>query len=514
MQTDVTAFLGDPATYGGAAVTRVDTHAAIIFLSGSRALKIKRDVKLPFLDLSTLDRRKAGCELELAVNKPHAPTIYRRVIPITRERSGSLAIDGTGEPVEWALDMLRFDESATLDRLASNETMNLALASDVADAIASSHTTAKVSRDAVWARSIPAIVSQNANAFRTSGAFAIDAHDEVERLSQQAYKEHLPLIERRAEAGFVRRCHGDLHLANIVLIEGRPVLFDALEFDETIATVDVLHDLSFTLMDLVRYGCIDAANVVLNRYLDTTPRNNLEALSLLPLFMSMRAAVRANVGLCRSAQAPGDRAAFEAARAYFALARSLLLPIPPCLIAIGGLSGTGKSAVARALAPLVGPLPGAVVLRSDVIRKQILGAAELDRLAPSAYRPDLSAAVYARLAAEADTIVRQGHSVIVDAVFAQAAERSAIELVAKQAAVPFTGFFLTADLTTRVERIGRRRGDASDATTAVAEAQENYELGSIDWARVDAAGTLQQTTKLCAELLPQTCMHRLAIRHG
>lgn len=514
MQTEVTAFLGDPATHGGAPVTRIDTHAAIVFLSGSRALKIKRCVKLPFLDLSTLDRRKAGCELELAVNEPYAPTIYRRVIPITREPDGRLALDGNGEPVEWALDMLRFDEGATLDRLAARGEMSLTLASDVADVIACSHATATVSRDGRWVRSIPAIIQQNADAFRSSRTFTIDASDEIERLSRRAYTEKLPIIEHRTEAGFVRRCHGDLHLANIALIEGKPVLFDALEFDETLATIDVLHDLSFALMDLIYHGCTDAANVMFNRYLDRTPHQNLGALGLLPLFMSMRAAVRANVLLCRPAQRAGEPSPIEAAGTYFAQARSLLQPPAPCLIAVGGLSGTGKTAVARALAPLVGALPGAVVLRSDILRKRMLGVAELDRLAPSAYRSDLSAAVYAHLAAEADTIVRQGHSVIVDAVFAQEAERSAIELVAKQAAVPFTGLFLTADLTTRVERIKQRSGDASDATAAVAEAQETYELGSIGWDRVDAAGSLQQTTGLCADRLPRTCVRPLAVRHG
>lgn len=514
MQNEVIAFLGNAAAHGGATVTRIDTHAAIVFLSGDRGLKIKRAVKLPFLDFSTLERRRAACVAELTVNSTFAPAIYRRVVPVTRERDGSLAIDGAGEPVEWALDMVRLDESATLDRLACNGRMNLTLASNVADAIASSHTTAKVSKDAVWVRSIPAIIAQNANALRTSGAFSIEAHDEVEQLSQQAYKEHLPLIKRRADAGFVRRCHGDLHLGNIVLIEGRPVLFDALEFDETLATIDVLHDVSFTLMDLVRYGCNDAANVVLNRYLDTTPRDNLQALNLLPLFMSMRAAVRANVAFCRSAQTAGNEASVDAARAYFALARSLLLPTPPSLIAIGGLSGTGKTAVARALAPLVGALPGAVVLRSDVLRKRMLGVAEFDILAPSTYRPEVNARVYAHLAAEADTIVRQGHSAIVDAVFAHEGERSAIESIAKQAAVPFAGLFLTADLTTRAERIRQRTGDASDATAAVAVTQESYELGPIDWARVHAAGSLQQTTSLCSTALPRSCMRSTEVYHG
>jgi aminoglycoside phosphotransferase family enzyme/predicted kinase len=509
MQNEVEAFLGTAST-AGAPVTRIDTHAAIVFLSGGRALKIKRAVRLPFLDFSTLDRRKAGCEAELAVNKPFAPTIYRRVIPITRERDGSLKIDGAGNPVEWALEMRRFDENATLDHAAGRGAITIALASAVADAIAASHANAAITTGSGWTRSIGEIIQQHADAFRAGGAFAAVERDELENASRRLYAQHLPLIERRGVEGFVRRCHGDLHLANFVLIDGKPVLFDAIEFDERLANIDVLHDLSFTLMDLVRYGCVEAANGVLNRYLDNTPRGNLEALCLLPLFMSMRAAVRANVLQCR----PADQALMERAKTYFALARSVLLPAPACMIAIGGLSGTGKSVVARALAPLAGALPGAVVLRSDVTRKRMLGVGELDRLPPSDYEPPVTAEVYSRLTADAGRIARQGHTVIVDAVFAREAERSAIQSAARQAGVPFVGIFLTADVATRRQRINQRTGDASDATAAVVEVQEEDDLGTLDWVRVDAEGTQRETTDLCTAMIPRACLRRLEAGHG
>jgi uncharacterized protein len=513
MQNEVVSFL-DSALTAGEPVTRIDTHAAIVFLSGKRALKIKRAVRLPFLDFSTLERRKKACEAELAVNRPFAPSIYRRVIPITRERGGDLAIDGPGEPVEWALDMLRFDENATFEKLAERGAITTTLASAIADATAASHARAITARASGWLQSISAVIKQNTDAFRASGAVAVAECDELEHLSRRAYADLMPLIERRSASGFVRRCHGDLHLANIALIDGKPVLFDAIEFDETLATIDVMHDLAFTLMDLAHYGCIDAANVVLNRYLESTTPDNLEALGLLPLFMSMRAAVRANVLLCRLAQQGPDEASLDRAKAYFALARSALRPAPACVLAIGGLSGTGKTAAARALAPLVGTLPGAVVLRSDVTRKKMLGTAELKRLQPSAYQPSVTADVYARLAAEAATIVGQGHSVIVDAVFAREAERSAIESAARQAGVPFVGIFLTADLPIRLQRIRQRRGDASDATVAIAEAQEKYDLGVLDWARIDAAGTLRATADLCAALVPCASLRRTEAGHG
>jgi predicted kinase len=312
----------------------------------------------------------------------------------------------------------------------------------------------------------------------------------------------LPLIEQRSENGFVRRCHGDLHLANIALVDDKPVLFDAIEFNEALATIDIVHDLAFTLMDLVHYGSIDAANVVLNRYLGSTALENFEAVGLLPLSIAMRAAVRANVLLCRAAQEGADLSLVDRAKAYFLLARSALRPPPACVVAIGGLSGTGKTVAARAIAPRVGALPGAVVLRSDVIRKSMLGVGEFDRLPSSAYQPAVTADVYARLAGEAAKIARQGHSVIVDAVFARESERSAIESAARQAAVRFIGIFLTADLAIRSQRIGQRSADASDATAAVVEAQERYDLGTLAWTRIDAGGTQEATADLCAALLP------------
>lgn len=514
MQDEIEAFLGNAAATSEP-VTRVDTHAAIVFLHGARALKIKRAVKLPFLDFSTLERRKAACEAELAVNQPFAPMIYRRVVPITRERDGALAVGGTGTPVEWALEMVRFDENATFDKLAQRGEITSELASAVADAIVAAHAAATVVRTSAWVGSVGAIIQQNADAFRAADAFTAAERNELEQLSRRSCAELKPLLERRSRDGFVRRCHGDLHLANLALIDGKPVLFDAIEFDERLATTDVMHDLAFTLMDLLHFQCDDAASIVLNRYLGNTAAENLEAMALLPLLISMRAAVRANVLLCRAAQ-PGvtQTALADQARAYFSLARSALKPPPPCLIAIGGLSGTGKTVVARALAARVGALPGAVVLRSDVIRKRMLGVTELEPLPPAAYRPSLNADVYAELAGRAARMIRQGHSVIVDAVFAREAERSAIEETATQAAVPFLGLFLTADLPIRLQRIRQRSGDASDATAAVAAAQEDYDLGTLRWAKVDAGGSREATVEHCRALLPAGSSRASESSHG
>jgi hypothetical protein len=212
--------------------------------------------------------------------------------------------------------------------------------------------------------------------------------------------------------------------------------------------------------------------------------------------MSLRAAIRSHVLLARLGRNPRDDAGvMRSARAYFELARLMIAPPPPLLVAIGGLSGTGKSVAARALAPSVLPQPGAVVLRSDVLRKQLFKVGEMDRLPESAYRPEITEQIYEILVQRAARILAQGHSVVVDAVFAHETERAAVQDAARQAKVRFAGLFLVADLATRLGRVGRRERDASDATPEIAGRQEKYDIGAVDWAVIDASGTPEQTLR-------------------
>lgn len=496
MQEKVFAFLGDPAHH--ADVKRIDTHAASVFLEGSRALKIKRAVRFPFLDYSTLDRRKAACEEEIKVNRPFAPQIYRRVVPITLDAKGQLSIDGDGKPVEYAVEMVRFDERKTIDHLACDNALDDHLLEAMADAIADAHRIAPVVSADPWLQSIPKLIDDNSNALHAAGSFPTDEIEELGRATHAAFCQLHPLLEQRGKAGFVRRCHGDLHLANIVVIDGKPVLFDAIEFDQRIASIDVLYDLAFVLMDLLRYGRRDAANTVLNRYLSVTPDENLDALATLPLLMSIRAAIRAHVLLARAHRADAARTAAETdARAYFDLASQLIHPRPPILIAVGGLSGTGKSVLARSIASAMPPAPGAVILRSDVLRKRLFGVGAEDRLPASAYGPQVGQRVYDLLAQKVRHVLSQGHSAVADAVFARESERAAIRDVANRSHNRFIGLFLVADLKIREARISRRTRDASDATTEIARLQEQYDVGAIDWALIDASGTPEETLRAC-----------------
>ena len=489
-QQPVFDFLADPATHGGAPVKRIDTHAASVFLAGDRVLKIKRAVRFPFLDYTTLEMRRAACEAEIEVNRLYAPGIYRGVVPITRAAGGRLAVGGKGEMVEWAVDMRRFDETQTLDHLAEDGRIDLALADALGRAVARAHAAVPVVKDAGFAETLGEIIEQNDGELRAAAdLFVVNDVDALTAASRDALARLRPLLAARERDGRVRRCHGDLHLGNIVLINKAPVLFDAIEFNPRLATIDIFYDLAFLLMDLIERDLAAAANIVLNRYLTETNRDSdLDALAALPLLMSLRAAIRAKVTAARPKR---DAAMEKSARNYFALAQRLLAPPRPMLVAVGGLSGTGKSALARALAADIMPLPGAILLRSDVMRKTLFGAAETERLPAAAYTPEVTAQVYAALADKARRVLAAGHSAIVDAVFAKRAERDAIASAVPDAT--FQGIFLTADLAVRVARVGGRKGDASDADEAVARAQEQYDLGLLDWQEVDASGTPAQT---------------------
>lgn len=482
VQQTVFDFLANPATHGGRPVKRIDTHCASVFLAGDDVYKVKRAVHYPYLDFSTLDRRHAACCAEMEVNRENAPTLYLGVVPIVR-RAGGLAIGGEGAVVEWAVHLRRFDEEATLDRLAAQGPLGPAMMAELAEAILAAHRRAPIADAATAVQRFASVVAETAETLRGAPALlAPQLADSLALALREAEGKVAPLLAQRAAAGWVRRCHGDLHLGNIARIDGRPVLFDAVEFDDAIATCDVLYDLAFVLMDLCERGRPADANMLFNRYLAGLPAEAMEAalsgLAALPLFMALRAAIRAKVEMARG-RGP-------AATRYAETACDLLAPRRARLVAVGGLSGSGKTVLAAALAPLLGRAPGAVHLRSDIERKHLLGRGEYERLGADAYRPEVSAAVQARLLALAETALRASQSVILDATHRLAHERAAVETLARRLDLPFVGLWLDAGRDVLMQRVAARQGDASDATAAVVAAQLAESTDPVWWTHLDA----------------------------
>ncbi len=498
-QEAVFRFLADPKTHGlSEPVERIDTAGAVVFLAAADVYKVKRAVKFPFMDLSTLDKRREACKAEIEVNREFAPQIYLSALPITR-RGRALAFGGDGEIVEWVVHMRRFDENATLDRLVDRGGVSDAAIDKLALAIRQMHARAPLRDAARAAHMLETYIEQNDVAFvQWPDLFNPPTARKLTHDSRLAFAIVRPVLLKRGELGFVRRCHGDLHLRNIALIEGEPTLFDAVEFSDEIATGDVLYDLAFLLMDLEERGLRAAANRVFNRYLAPEPPDALTGLVALPLFLSLRAAIRAKVEAAGAERLEGERreGARSLARRYFDRAVQFLAHAPPRLVAIGGLSGVGKSALSLALAPEIGRAPGALWLRSDVERKAMFGVEETDRLPASAYASDVTRDIYRRLIDKARIALRAGQAVLIDATFATAGERGAAASVAAEGGVPFTGLFLEAPLATRLERVGSRRADASDADVDVARRQTADPLREKGWAALAASGSLSDTTAL------------------
>jgi hypothetical protein len=468
---------------------RIDTHGAVVFLCRERAYKLKRAVKFPYMDFSTEGRRAAMCAAEIDVNRRSAPEIYLGVAPVLR-RDGKLALGEVGQTsehaVDWLVVMRRFDEEGLLDRMAARGALTPELMAALGARVAQFHD------------GLPAVASGfcSPDDYRHSVAADVrqmrEAGDRLDPPTSEALAEAMPrslepfvdLVARRVAAGAIRRCHGDLHLRNIVTLKGQPVPFDAIEFSDKIANIDVLYDLAFALMDLARQGLGALANRLLNEWLwrvgEVEGASHEEALALLQMFLARRAAIRAYVDSAVTAVSGADNAP---ARAYQKAALAFLQPEPARLVAIGGMSGSGKTTLALKLAPGIGRAPGAVVVRTDVERKRQAGVPLEERMPAGSYSPEASARIYAASMARAERVLRAGHSVVLDAVFARPDERAAAEALARKTGVPFQGIWLDVPKDVAQQRVTDRKGDASDATASVVERQFGYDLGSIGWER-------------------------------
>jgi aminoglycoside phosphotransferase family enzyme/predicted kinase len=505
-QSRVVAFLARPETHGVPHVEQLETHGNLVFLAGANAYKIKRAVRFGYMDFSTLEKRRIACHREVDINRRWAPDLYLGCVSITRRSDGSLALGGDGETVEWAAHMRRFDQDDLLSVRAERSELDRDLAMRLAQAVFASHSTAVRANPPSGIAPFRDLVASLSRSLAAADVFEPDATSGLASALQRQLERSAAVIDERAAHGFVRRCHGDLHLANVVVHNGRPTPYDALEFDEALATIDTLYDLAFLLMDLDVQGQRPAANVVLNRYLHCSgEKPDLHGLAALPLFLALRAAIRALVASDRAAQQAGDGRERHLARArrYLAAAIGYAMPAAARLVVVAGLSGTGKTTLAGALAPLLGASPGAVHLRSDLERKLLAGVGELEPLPASAYTPEARRCIYLSLHDKAAAALRAHHAVVLDAVYDSEHERREIEDLARSLEVPMRGLWLHADAATLVARVEARHGDASDATPQVVRQQLAGCIGglSAQWHRLDAGGDPADTLRAARSIL-------------
>ncbi len=447
----------------------IETHISAVFVGENTVWKLRKAVHLPFVDFTRLEERHRTANRELELNAPHAEGMYRDVLPVTRGAEG-LRLGGEGTALDWVLRMARVPAKDFLDEIAKTGPLSPRLLDELADTVADMHATLApvVRRQADNLRRIADGNVASARAAMLDRAAVDRWHtDMVTAIDHTA-----GWLEARAADGFVRRAHGDLHLGNLCLWRGHLVPFDALEFDEDLATIDLGYDLAFLLMDLEQRCGRPAANRVLNRYVART--GDAGMVRGLPIFLSMRAMVRAHV----AASSGGDGSD------YLARAQDMLHPPSGRALAVGGLPGTGKSTFARAIAPWLGPAPGALILRSDEIRKRRFGVAPEQHLPPAAYAEPASRAVMDELFQAFGEVAAAGHSVIADATFMDPADRAGVTHAAGQ--VPFQGLWLEADIETLAARIRGRHGDASDADEAFLRKAAQADCGRITWIHLDA----------------------------
>jgi aminoglycoside phosphotransferase family enzyme/predicted kinase len=456
-------------------VELVETHISWVFLVGQLAYKVKKPVRLEFLDFSTAELRQHFCQEELRINRHFAPGLYLGLSRIVRTTEG-LAVDRPGETVEYAVRMHRFDREQELDRLLGLDSVDAALLRRFGRKLAEQHAAAPVAGPGLdWAspkRNLRACRENFSTLRQLDRAEVLERVDQLETWTAQAFRRLRKLLRERLLAGRFRECHGDLHCANVVRHDDELWAFDALEFDPGLRWIDVASDLAFLSMDLRARGHAGLSSALLDGWLEGC--GDFGALETLRFYEVYRACVRAKVAAIRLRQEPRNPAPLERElETYLAAAELATRPSQPLLVATTGLSGSGKSWLAnRLLAPL-----DAVRVRSDVERKRLAGLSPGAAGGAGLYTPAMTRLTYSRLAELAPLALRGGYSVIVDAACLLAEERNALRRVAASAGVPFRLLWVTADaplLRSRIDDRAAAANDPSEATVAVLERQRQF----------------------------------------
>lgn len=488
-------------------VTIRQSHIAILFLAGEYAFKLKRAVLLPNIDFSTPAKRRLACVQEMKRSTIYAPHLVLGIRSVRRLPNGRICIGGkAGEEVDTILVMKRIPDNAILGQILPSPYFDRFEVMDLAEQLAELHMKAKTFRTKWGMEDIQKTILETE---RVLSCFCPDVFDKhklntLMRTSLENLAKNARLITLRQKSGHIRKCHGDLLLCNIAYEEGKFLFFSPIEYSDTLDCIDTLYDLAFLMMDFEARGMRRLTNMFFNHYM--AYMNDIGGYPLLPLYQSMRAATRAAVCVKKSTMLEGEekQQAIQNAKDYFDLAYHFMSSSQPVLIACGGLSGSGKSRIAREIGGLMNPAPGAVILRDDVVKKQINGCGVNEHFDRVFDTPIVEKVVYDVLRQQARTALKSGSCVIVDALFYNEKERVAIEELAKEMNVPFIGLWMDAPLSVRVDRIHARKRNPSNVTKrSELEQQLSLETGDIQWNQVSTDKTREETVESVIKLLSQ-----------
>lgn len=447
----------------------IETHISWVLLTGQYAYKIKKAIQFDFLDFSTLEKRHFYCQEELRLNRRLAPDLYLQVVPITGTAE-QVKINGDGEVMEYAVQMRQFSTNHVLSEIANHSGLKPAIIDQLADIIADFHQHTEIDVSASrygTAAEIQHWFSGNFAHIRPllgQGRF-LQQLESLEQWGEQELLKNTDLLQQRKQLGFIRECHGDLHLGNIALIDNKVTPFDGIDFNPALCWIDVISEVAFVVMDLQERGMTQFAYRFLNRYLSQT--GDYQGLSLLRYYLVYRALVRTKVALLRWQQHKNPQD-FQEAENYASLAESFSTPKSPLLVITRGFSGSGKSTISAQLAETL----GMVHCRSDVERQRLLGVSQdVGReINQGLYSAENILFIYQKLVDLAATMINAGFSVLVDAAFLQAAQRELFLQLATNMRVKFLilDFYAPeAELKQRIMQRLQSGNDASEATLAV-----------------------------------------------
>jgi len=455
-------------------VKLVQTHISYIFLTGEYAYKVKKPANFGFLDFSTLEKRRHFCQEELRLNRRLSPNLYLAVLPIRAENESSYWLgEEPGEVVEYTLQMRQFDQEHLFSRLFERGELTAERMQALGKLVASFHTTAATNAEIQAFGDVAAVRAVAEDNYKTSLPYVDRAQtqsqlDQTRAFSERFFQDHAAWFQQRQAEGKIRECHGDLHLNNVCLYEGQIQVFDCIEFNQEFRRIDVIYDAAFMVMDLEFQGRPDLANAFLNAYLEQT--GDYWGAALLPLYLSMRAYIRAKVSSLMLDD-PGipeteKQQAQERAAAYYRLAWEYTQRRQGQLILMSGLSGSGKTTVARQVARSL----NAIHLRSDAVRKQLAGIPLEQRgdqggeYGSGIYTPEMTQKTYDRLLELGLFLAQQGFPVILDAKYDRQALRQSAIAEAQAAQIPLQILHCTAPSEILQERLQNRKGDIADAT--------------------------------------------------